>query len=369
MNKKGFIGTFVAVVMALSMLMAVLPTASAATIEDNDKCRDLKALYVYTGDASWIYLRIDVNALYAGFNTATTKYCPGQPGGCANDGAHAPVAVGPYANIAAYQLYVDCVSGGQADAAGAADVEFGTENQAWDFNVQWDGSGNPWLQYSDWSGEGVTDWAVGIAAGTYEMRLNRANLEAKFGALGTVNVFVGAIKPGECYGQWGHNMHAFDPTDPGCPGEAAWGQCITNPGQAPIADRGTAAIPHGDYADIMTAGDINPPTGDWWSDWQSHFVGPCSTVDLSVSGSATITIDGNTDDWAGIAAAMSDPTDDTEAWSKDPAILGHGATAERFVGGYISPLDKLALLAPWIALAAIVATVSGVVYKKKIKTF
>jgi len=39
------------------------------------------------------------------------------------------------------------------------------------------------------------------------------------------------------------------------------------------------------------------------------------------------------------------------------------------VGGFVSPIDKLALLAPWIALAAIVATVSVVVYKKKIKPF
>ncbi|MEM2092640.1 MAG: CARDB domain-containing protein, partial [Candidatus Bathyarchaeia archaeon] len=85
-----------------------------------------------------------------------------------------------------------------------------------------------------------------------------------------LNIFVGSVKQGEPTGQWGTWPHSFDPQHPGCPGEAGWGPC------GPELDRGH------DFADWMpNEAVIEPPRGEWWEDWNSHFLGPPITVELA----------------------------------------------------------------------------------------
>lgn len=222
----------------------------ADKVAANDKCRDLKALYVW-GDQEWIYIRLDVAELYSGWSTVSVKFAPDEM----------PVV---YSNVSFYHIYFDVASGGQGDSASASDVSFG--DYAWEFNLQfdagWDGTGytKPYLQFSDWTGVSINDFAVDVSRSAFEMRIQRATIEEKVEQLETANIFVGSAKPGEPYGNWGTWLHTFDPQHPGCPGEASGGQC------GPLLDRGS------DFADIMPSGTLTPPSDE--RDPASHFAGP-----------------------------------------------------------------------------------------------
>lgn len=190
-------------------------------VEANDKCRDLKALYIYA-DENWIYVRIDVNQLYEGWCRPSQKFHQGRP------------VAWPYPNVSAYHIYFrvpGAVIPAQSSAAGATDTDFG--DLGWHFNVYieatcYDGYGSPWLQWPDWSGVGVTgdvgSFAVDLERSAFELRINRKLLEEKLGTKITkLYVFVGSVKTGEPIGAWGEWVHAFDPDDPGGPGEGVGG--------------------------------------------------------------------------------------------------------------------------------------------------
>lgn len=219
----------------------------------NDRCRDLKALYVAT-DEQWIYIRLDVAELYSGWSTLSEK---------ATDSV-----VLKYPNVSTYHIYFDVMPGGQKDAAVAADIDFQKYGYEWEFHLQfdaaWDGATyyKPFLQFSDWSSITVEDFAVDLSRSAFEIRLSRKLLEDRFGKLEDANILVGSSKPGEPKGNWGNWAHAFDPQHPGCPGEASWGRC------GPENDSGS------DFADIMPNGALEPPSGGWWEDWLSHLISP-----------------------------------------------------------------------------------------------
>jgi len=231
-------------------------------VEANDKCRDLKALYI-TCDKNWIYIRLDVARLYSGWSEVSGKMVDD--------------TLIFYSNVSCYHMYFDAVPGGQSSSAQATDMDFAEGDFLWDFNIQfdaaWDGItySRPFLQFPDWSGVSVEDFAVDLGNSAFEMRLNRTFIESRINApLTTLKIFVGSIKQGEPTGQWGIWPHSFDPQHPGCPGEAGWGTC------GPELDRGH------DFADWMpNEAVIEPPRGEWWEDWNSHFLGPPITVELA----------------------------------------------------------------------------------------
>jgi hypothetical protein len=196
-------------------------------VEANDKCRDLKALYVYWDD-NWIYIRLDVAQLYEGWSKVSQKCKDSQ---CAT-----------YPNVSAYHLYFNVPGAAISPQSGfAAAVEGSFGDYAWHFNVQfdagkWDGYGAPFLQWPDWSGVGVSgsvgEFAVDLKNSAFEMKINRTFLESKlFGGSGKIEklrILVGSIKLGEPTGAWGTWPHAFDPDDPGGPGEAVGGSDLAD---------------------------------------------------------------------------------------------------------------------------------------------
>ncbi|MCS7105001.1 MAG: hypothetical protein NZ954_05490 [Thermofilaceae archaeon] len=188
-------------------------------VEANDKCRDIKAVYFYA-DENWIYIRLDVVQLY--------------PGWCLVSKKHPEVYA--YPNVSSYHLYFrvpGSLLSPQSSSAGATDTSLG--DFAWHFNVQFDagctpddGYAMPFLQWPDWSGVTVTgDWgsfAVDLERSSFEMKINRALLEEKLGtSLGNVYVFIASAKLGEPEGAWGKWAHAFEPQNPGDPGEGVGG--------------------------------------------------------------------------------------------------------------------------------------------------
>lgn len=261
---------------------SVLGVGSTAEPPDkvaaNDKCRDLKALYIWCDD-EWIYIRLDVAELYEGWSIVSTKIT--------EDNEQVT-----YPNVSAYHLYFDLIPGGQRDSAAASDVDFSKNGYEWEFNIQFDAGlygenyGKPFMQFPDWSTATIEDFGVDLARSAFEIRVSKALLKERFGELGTARVFVGSIKPGEPKGSWGTWPHAFDPQHPGCPGEAAWGTC------GPENDRGS------DFADVMPNDSLEPPSGGWWDDWLSH-VTAMITVNLAPTEKAAPTLP-----WAGIAAGI-----------------------------------------------------------------
>lgn len=233
-------------------------------VEANDKCRDLKALYIAC-DKNWIYIRLDVARLYTGWSELSGKMVDG--------------TLIFYSNVSCYHIYFDAAPEGQSSSAQATDMDFAEGGFLWDFNIQfdaaWDGVtySRPFLQFPDWSGVSVEDFAVDLDNSAFEMRLNRTFIEGRINtALTTLKIFVGSVKQGEPTGQWGTWAHSFDPQHPGCPGEAGWGAC------GPELDRGH------DFADWMpNEATIEPPRGEWWEDWNSHFLGPPITVELAAA--------------------------------------------------------------------------------------
>ncbi|MEM2091749.1 MAG: hypothetical protein QXR59_00480, partial [Candidatus Bathyarchaeia archaeon] len=77
-------------------------------VEANDKCRDLKALYI-TCDKNWIYIRLDVARLYSGWSEVSGKMV--------ND------TLIFYSNVSCYHMYFDAVPGGQSSSAQATDMD------------------------------------------------------------------------------------------------------------------------------------------------------------------------------------------------------------------------------------------------------
>jgi hypothetical protein len=255
---------------------AELPEKVAA----NDKCRDLKALYIWC-DEEWVYIRLDVAELYEGWSLVSTK--------ATGEGEQVT-----YPNVSAYHIYFDLTPGvGQKDSAAASDVDFQKNGYEWEFNIQFDAGlygenyGKPFMQFPDWSIVTIEDFDVDLARSAFETRISKTLLKERFGELGTARVFVGSIKPGEPKGNWGTWAHAFDPQHPGCPGEAAWGAC------GPENDRGS------DFADVMPNDSLEPPSGGWWEDWLSHVTNTI-TVNLAPTAKAAAP----TLSWAWIAAGI-----------------------------------------------------------------
>jgi len=409
MNKKGSIAIFsIAIVMTFSMLMAVLPTASAdifaitidgdvgdwagvtpvatdpsgdtfqwsknativgvgstaekaADVAKNDKCRDLKALY-FASDSKKIYMRLDVEGLYAGWDTPT--------------GASTAVHFG---NVSYFILYCDYQSGpgtASSQVAAAADEVFFSPGNQPELYFQFDGvtaqilSCLPGTEYwvimdnnvpPDYKG-GI-EIATDIAAGALEISIDRTQLEAHFGTIGTAHVWVFSYKPGEGWGWWGTWRHNFDPQAPGTPGED-WGAPAAGPQGGgwfwTWTDWGPWGIGHNITSAVAVSGleGVNATSGAPYSLTYPLFIDHADVIVGGTPFTFPFTTDTVQPNWN----AWTTKVNMTSAGKVEVDLSSPG------VGGSINPLDKLALLAPWIALAAIVATVS-VVYKKKIKPF
>lgn len=236
-------------------ILSVGSTAEPAErVEANDKCRDLKAVYFYA-DERWIYVRLDVNQLYEGWCVPSQKYHEGRP-----------VAY-PYPNVSSYHIYFrvpGAAISAQSAAAGATDTSLG--DFAWHFNVQFDSAcypdgtyAAPFLQWPDWSGVSVSDgigsFAVDLKRSSFEMRINRTFVEGKLGTkLGKVHVFVASAKLGEPIGAWGEWAHAFDPDDPGGPGEGVGGSDFADHIPSKALDVATGTV-RGPLIEV----DLSPP--------------------------------------------------------------------------------------------------------------
>jgi cellulose 1,4-beta-cellobiosidase len=235
------------------------PINNATQIKLNDECRDLKALYIYN-EPDWICIRLDIAGLYPGFNAVSEH-----PELNASNPSQI-IGYLSYPNVSAYQIYftVPGSSMQQTGAAWANDLDFvDATPDYWSFSVQFDGYGTPFLQFADWSTAPVTSWAVNITAGAFEFALNRTYIETKLGVtLGKVGVVVCSLKPGEAWGTWGDWMHAFDPQNPGTPGEI-WGAG----GQATVSYDGYTypACAGEDYADFMSNANVTYPSGPGWA--------------------------------------------------------------------------------------------------------
>ena len=115
------------------------------TWSKNDKCRDLKALWIHWDD-DWICIRLDAAQLYEGWNAASEKCRDGR---CAT-----------YPNVSVYHIYFNvpgAVIPSQSGYAAAVEGNFG--DYAWHFFLALelrkypDGYQEPpWLLRSDWTG-------------------------------------------------------------------------------------------------------------------------------------------------------------------------------------------------------------------------
>ena len=196
-------------------------------VEANDKCRDLKALWVYWDD-DWLYIRLDVAQLYEGWSAVSQKCKDGQ---CAT-----------YPNVSAYHIYFNVPGAAISPQSGyAAAVEGSFGDYAWHFVVtfdagEYDGYGAPWFMWPDWSGVAVSgdvgEFAVDLKNSAFEMKISRKFLEDKlFGGSGKIEklrILAGSLKLGEPTGAWGTWPHAFEPDDPGGPGEAVGGSDLAD---------------------------------------------------------------------------------------------------------------------------------------------
>jgi len=210
---------------------AIVGKGSAAEppekVEANDKCRDLKALWVYWDD-DWLYIRLDVAQLYEGWSIVSRK--------CKDD------QCATYPNVSAYHIYFNvpgAVISPQSGFAAAVEGSFG--DYAWHFVVtfdagKYDGYGAPWFMWPDWSGVAVSgdvgEFAVDLKNSAFEMKISRKFLEDKLfageGRIEKLRILVGSIKLGEPTGAWGTWPHAFDPDDPEGPGEAVGGSDLAD---------------------------------------------------------------------------------------------------------------------------------------------